>query len=182
MSDAADQARELLADPPIGVEVWGPIVEGLLGELEGLHTWNGLMSLADEHYPTYIFPHLAGHPDDPDRDPGPRILSLIREVDRLRAADVDLAKARNVIEQVRPALESIANVLAFSARDWGQARDLAWLWGIVHGWDDEDHEEDSAMPEQARVHGWDDAEVARLRRLHGALARILDEAERGEGS
>lgn len=33
MSDAADQARELLADPPIGVEVWGPIVEGLLAEL-----------------------------------------------------------------------------------------------------------------------------------------------------
>ena len=101
MSDAADQARELLADPPIGVEVWGPIVEGLLGELEGLHTWDGLMSLVDEHYPTDIFPHLAGQPDDPDRDPGPRILSLIREVDRLRAIDADLAKARNVIEQVR---------------------------------------------------------------------------------
>lgn len=94
----------------------------------------------------------------------------------------DLATARNVIEQVRPALESIANLLAFSSRDWGQARDLAWLWGIVHGWDDEDHEEDSAMPEQARAHGWDDAEVARLRRLHDAFARILDEAERGEGS
>lgn len=99
MSDAADQARELLADPPIGVEVWGPIVEGLLGELERLHTWDGLMSLADEHYPTDIFPHLAGQPDDPDRDPGPRILLLIREVDRLRAIDADLAKARNVIEQ-----------------------------------------------------------------------------------
>lgn len=132
MSDAADQARDLLADPPIGVEVWGPVVDGLLGELV--------------------------------------------------TTDADLAKARNVIEQVRPALESIANVLAFSARDWGQARDLAWLWGIVHGWDDEDHEEDSAMPEQARAHGWDDAEVARLRRLHDAFARILDEAERGEGS
>lgn len=101
MSDAADQARELLADPPIGVEVWGPIVEGLLGELERLHTWDGLMSLADEHYPTDIFPHLAGQPDDPDRDPGPRILLLIREVDRLRAIDADLAKARNVIEEVR---------------------------------------------------------------------------------
>lgn len=101
MSDAVYQARELLADPPIGVEVWGPIVEGLLGELERLHTWDGLMSLADEHYPTDIFPHLAGQPDDPDRDPGPRILLLIREVDRLRAIDADLAKARNVIEEVR---------------------------------------------------------------------------------
>lgn len=33
MSAAADQARDLLADPPIGVEVWGPVVDGLLGEL-----------------------------------------------------------------------------------------------------------------------------------------------------
>lgn len=30
MSDAADQARDLLADPPIGVEVWGrPALESL---------------------------------------------------------------------------------------------------------------------------------------------------------
>ncbi|UZF57686.1 hypothetical protein LH935_06790 [Gordonia polyisoprenivorans] len=99
---------------------------------------------------------------------------LLAERDRALA---DLAKARNVIEQVRPALESLANVLAFSSRDWGQARDLAWLWGIVHGWDDEDHEEDSAMPEQARTHGWDEVEVARLRGLHAAYEYILADAE-----
>ena len=33
MSDVEDQARELLADPPIGVETWGPAVEGLLADL-----------------------------------------------------------------------------------------------------------------------------------------------------
>ena len=104
---------------------------------------------------------------------GPDILSAPSRVEGLIA---DLAKARNVIEQVRPALESLANVLAFSSRDWGQARDLAWLWGIVHGWDDE-HDEDSAMPEMARVHGWDEVEVARLRRLHAAYEAILADAE-----
>lgn len=57
----------------------------VLVEMDEAHTWDGIMSLLDEHYPTDIFPHFAGKPDNPDRDPGPRILSLIREVDRLRA-------------------------------------------------------------------------------------------------
>lgn len=62
------------------------LVPELVAEIERLHTWDGLMSLVDEHYPTDIFPHFAGVPDNPDRDPGPRILSLLREVERLRAA------------------------------------------------------------------------------------------------
>ncbi|MDF3280460.1 hypothetical protein [Gordonia sp. N1V] len=33
MSDVEDRARDLLADPPIGVETWGPVVEELLAEL-----------------------------------------------------------------------------------------------------------------------------------------------------
>lgn len=60
-------------------------VRALITELERLHSWEGLMSLVDEHYPTDIFPHFAGAPDNPDRDPGPRILSLLREVERLRS-------------------------------------------------------------------------------------------------
>lgn len=60
----------------------------LLAELDAAHTWDGIMALVDEHYPTDIFPHLAGQPDNPERDPDPRILSLIREVDRLRAASI----------------------------------------------------------------------------------------------
>lgn len=54
----------------------------VLAEMDAAHTWDGLMALVDEHYPTDIY--LAGQPDNPERDPGPRILSLIREVDRLR--------------------------------------------------------------------------------------------------
>lgn len=49
----------------------------LRAELERLHTWHGLMSLLDEHYPPDV-------PLGPDRDPGPRILHLTRELDRLR--------------------------------------------------------------------------------------------------
>lgn len=51
----------------------------LLTEVERLHSWAGLMSLLDEHYPADVF---TGDSDDP----GPRIVALTREVERLRAA------------------------------------------------------------------------------------------------
>lgn len=64
--------------------------------------------------------------------------------------------------------EALRDLLAFSSRDWGAVKGDAWLWGIVFGWDNEDDEpdEESAMPELAKQHGWDEADVARLRRLH----------------
>lgn len=51
----------------------------LAAEVRRLHTWAGLMSLLAEHYPADV-------PLGPDSDPGPRILRLTRELDRLRAA------------------------------------------------------------------------------------------------
>lgn len=46
-------------------------------ELARLHSWNGLMSLLDEHYPADIFIGSSG-------DHGPRVVALIREIDSLR--------------------------------------------------------------------------------------------------
>ena len=55
-------------------------------ELERLHSWAGLMELLDEHWPADLFPTLE---DDPGRDAGARIVSLLRWVDR--AADAEVA-------------------------------------------------------------------------------------------
>lgn len=52
-------------------------------ELDRLHSWAGLMELLDEHYPADLIPTA---PDDPARDTGPRIVSLIRRVDAAEAA------------------------------------------------------------------------------------------------
>ncbi|AVI04339.1 hypothetical protein SEA_NORMANBULBIEJR_83 [Mycobacterium phage NormanBulbieJr] len=60
------------------------LVPELIAEVERLHTWDGLMELLDEHWPADIFPTL---PDDDKRDPGPRIISLLRWVSRLRAQE-----------------------------------------------------------------------------------------------
>lgn len=51
-------------------------------ELARLHSWDGLMELLDEHYPEDLIPTT---PDDDLRDRGPRIVSLIRWLDRERA-------------------------------------------------------------------------------------------------
>ncbi len=50
-------------------------------EIERLHSWKGLMSLLDEIWPAGIFSGSKL----PESGPGPRILTLIREVDRLKA-------------------------------------------------------------------------------------------------
>lgn len=66
-------------------------IDWLLAEVERLHSWDGLMALLDEHWPDDIFPTL---PDREDRDPGARIVSLLRWVDRLRS------KLGNVREEI----------------------------------------------------------------------------------
>jgi hypothetical protein len=44
-------------------------------------SWDGLMALLDAQYPENVFPTLE---DRPDRDNGPRIVSLIRQIHQLR--------------------------------------------------------------------------------------------------
>ena len=51
----------------------------LAAELAELHTWRGLMSLLDEHWPADVF-------DGSSNDPGARIVVLMREIDLLRGA------------------------------------------------------------------------------------------------
>ena len=47
-------------------------------EVERLHSWDGLMELLNEHWPDDIFSTSA---DRESRDPGPRIVSLLRWLD-----------------------------------------------------------------------------------------------------
>jgi hypothetical protein len=62
-------------------------------------------------------------------------------------------------------LTSIANTIAFDVRDWSDDKRLAWIYGIVLGWDSEDDDDNGAMAELQEKFKWFDLEVARLRRL-----------------
>lgn len=54
-----------------------------VAELERMHSWGGLLSLMDEHWPEDVFPDRTGKPD---RDTGPRLVAALRRVDRLTKA------------------------------------------------------------------------------------------------
>jgi hypothetical protein len=66
--------------------------------------------------------------------------------------------------------KSLGNTLAFSVDDWGSSRAMAWVWGIVCGWDAE------AMAELAVQFRWDADTTARLDRLHEAFEKLRGEA------
>lgn len=49
-----------------------------------LADWDGIMALLDIHYPESVFPTTD---DREDRDTGPRIISLLRQINQLRRGD-----------------------------------------------------------------------------------------------
>jgi hypothetical protein len=57
------------------------VAEVLVSELA---SWDFLMEVLDRNYPASVFPTL---PDDENRDPGPRIVSLIRQIDQIRKGE-----------------------------------------------------------------------------------------------
>ncbi len=91
-------------------------------EVERLNTWDGLMSLVDEHYPSDIFDGSSG-------DPGPRMVVLLREVtlareerdsaraeiERLRTALTEIRTAVNITDQPEERRLSAVAVLASTA-------------------------------------------------------------------
>jgi hypothetical protein len=63
-------------------------LDALLADWNRLHTWHGLMSVLDQHYPPNV-------PLGPDSDPGPRILALTRALDAARAEVATLTAERD---------------------------------------------------------------------------------------
>jgi hypothetical protein len=79
------QARVVRAilNTEAGIELYDSEREEIAAAVvDEMSSWATLMDLLDLHYSADIFPTL---PDTPNRDPGPRIVSLIRTVDQLRA-------------------------------------------------------------------------------------------------
>lgn len=72
------------------------------------------------------------------------------------------------------ALDSARTVMALSSNDWAAARDFAWLYGILVGWDNDpeggDVEQIDTMSFLAGRFGWTADDVELLRRLHAAVA------------
>jgi hypothetical protein len=92
-------------------------LRALLADWNRLHTWRGLMSLLDQHYPPYV--QLG-----PDSDPGPRILALTRALDAARAEVATLTAERDrlnhLVESMTATIRAVPD--AHSAANLAHAR------------------------------------------------------------
>jgi hypothetical protein len=83
--------------------------------------WYGLMAILDDLYPETIFPT---QPDDARRDLGPRVISLVREVERLqdlvdtqrREAQSEVAHLRAEVDRLRAAEQRVRDAVAADER------------------------------------------------------------------
>jgi len=80
-------------------------------------------------------------------------------------------RAEHKLSLASEAIESLRNVITTSSLDWGAARDIAWVYGIVVGWDSDPDDDDDldAMGELAERFNWTPERVAQLRHFHRAL-------------
>ncbi|HEY9211078.1 MAG TPA: hypothetical protein VIO56_06670 [Methylotenera sp.] len=62
---------------------------------------------------------------------------------------------------------SLKSAIAFSSIDWSSTKHLAWIYGIVVGW------EGDSLNELINVHNWDENTISRLNKLHAEF-NMLD--------
>ena len=74
----------------------------------------------------------------------------------------------------RDVFQAMENIVGFWSGDWSADKRLAWMFGIIAGWD-------GALQEVADLHGWDSETQARLCRhrreyleLKGLNARVAE--------
>lgn len=64
-------------------------------------------------------------------------------------------------------LKALKTTLATSSCDASEARDIAWMYGIVCGWDE------AALAELRAKFGWPVEQTDRLKRLHAAYEKLM---------
>lgn len=73
-----------------------------------------------------------------------------------------------LLANVASALDSLDSVVAFSARDWSQDPNDAWLYAIICGWGN------AALDEVAKKHRWSNDGVRRLGEYRKAVEGVRD--------
>jgi hypothetical protein len=63
-------------------------------------------------------------------------------------------------------IESIYDAIVFSPHDWGGHPRLAWIYGIICGWNDE------CFEEFKNEYDWDDETIERLKNYHEEIKKL----------
>lgn len=76
------------------------------------------------------------------------------------------------VEGLENPMESLANLMLNSSRDWAADPTDAWIYAIVIGWGEDD--EIDSWADIAEMHSLDPATIDRLKRLHEKWQRIAE--------
>ena len=71
------------------------------------------------------------------------------------------------IQDLSP-VEQLQRALAYSSRDWGASVDLAWIYGIISGWDDD------SLSELASKYDWTQDDLILLKITHKRLLAMIE--------
>lgn len=63
-------------------------------------------------------------------------------------------------------IDSLHSAIVFSSHDWSRDKRLAWVYGIIVGWDDDSFEE---LKERF---GWSDKTIERLKKYHEEIEKV----------
>lgn len=126
-----------------------------------------------QNFPPLATGGIVRQPIPAELDPPECLVPLLARVDldavRERLAEVRAGRRlppRGLAGAADPH-HSLANVCAFSARDWARDREDAWIYGIVMGWSE-------ALDEVGEQHGWTPEARTRLADLHRQFAELDD--------
>lgn len=72
---------------------------------------------------------------------------------------------------LREALQSARTVMATWAGDWSEDKRLAWLYGIICGWNY------TALDDLSKQYDWSEQDVERLQRYHHLIQWLAREKE-----
>jgi hypothetical protein len=69
-------------------------------------------------------------------------------------------------QKMKEILESIYNAIVFSPHDWASHHRLAWIYGIICGWNDE------CFEEFKNEYNWDDETINKLKSYHEEIKKF----------
>lgn len=73
------------------------------------------------------------------------------------------------MEEIKDVYESLYNTIVFDSADWSKTKRLAWIYGIIVGWNNESYEEIKDM------WNWSDKTIARNKRLNKTFKESIED-------
>lgn len=91
-----------------------------------------------------------------------------KEADSKLETDSEVEVDIEQTDKLKEVIKSIASAISFSPYDWASHHRLAWIYGVIIGWDND------SIKELKEKYDWTDETVERLKTYHKTISKLLD--------